>query len=281
MKRRLIMIAAVIVLLVGLVWQVLTMVPREPVYHGRPLSDWLMGFESAVLPRDLDTPTKVVNEAGTNAIPTLLRMMRAHDSPPKAWFFTLMEKQHVIEIQHVNPLLLNDAAYQGFRVLGPRAASAVPELIKIYDRHFSFGSQLDAGLALAEIGPPARAAIPSLLRETRNTNEDISLVAIKGLGAIHEDPDAVVPVLIQRLLDIRLTAISAVQVLGQYGPDAKASVPALTEFIRSQHRRKLQMSSGGDPFFGPDAFGRTATDSLQKIDPAAAAKLADELHETW
>src|SRR6266481_6657560 len=76
--------------------------PREPVYAGEPLSFWLKGYD----PVEGSEPGRqkadeIMREAGTNAIPTLLRMLRQHDSPWKLKLIALAQKQHIIPIRHV------------------------------------------------------------------------------------------------------------------------------------------------------------------------------------
>jgi hypothetical protein len=72
MRKRFRSLLAVLLVAVvgGLAWQVTR--PREPVYQGKPLSYWLV--------RPARDPNfNALRALGTNAIPTLLQMLRAKD----------------------------------------------------------------------------------------------------------------------------------------------------------------------------------------------------------
>ncbi|MGO8929484.1 MAG: hypothetical protein ACLQU3_21680, partial [Limisphaerales bacterium] len=99
-KRVQIALAVVLIILAGVIaWQVLR--EREPVYQGRSLSNWLAGYEPLPGVFVLGGPTVLVTgpgggppgyhfdsrkvdaavrQIGTNAVPTLFRMLRAKDS---------------------------------------------------------------------------------------------------------------------------------------------------------------------------------------------------------
>src|SRR5215469_11736120 len=75
-------------LLGGLAWEVLrTKDPPEPVYQGKRLGEWLAGYNGPSPETD-----EVVRRLGTNAIPTLLRMLRAKDSQLAAGLVKLVRK---------------------------------------------------------------------------------------------------------------------------------------------------------------------------------------------
>jgi len=89
-KRVYIALAVVLVTLAGVIgWQGLRL--REPVYQGRRLGDWLAaykmdglaGVESWQVRVEQQKADEAVRHAGTNALPVLLRMLRAKDSALK------------------------------------------------------------------------------------------------------------------------------------------------------------------------------------------------------
>ena len=111
----------------------------EPLYRGKPLTYWLEGalnFDGAPgesPDRTIDRAKEAVLGAGTNAIPTLLRLLR-----DKHWLY----KQKALGLAY--RLNLASAPHQaqsppqlqadfGFQILGPRASAALPALLKIYD----------------------------------------------------------------------------------------------------------------------------------------------------
>ena len=81
-KRVQVALAFVLVATAGvIVWQGLR--EREPVYQGKPLSVWLQRYNthgSFIGLRPEPMADEAVRQIGTNAIPTLLHMLRAHDS---------------------------------------------------------------------------------------------------------------------------------------------------------------------------------------------------------
>lgn len=257
MKRVNITLAAALVALVSvIVWQELQ--PPEPVYQGKRLSGWMKARVTSGFTAEAQKQARAaVRQAGTNAIPTLLRMLRATDSGLKLKLMDLAQKQHIIKLQFTHAEDWNNAAVLGFSALGTNAQNAVTALIEIGNQDIAQITQLHAIFALGCLGPSAEEAVPSLLCWTTNADHGVRSVAIAVLGEIHAAPDRVVPVLISALHDQDFgVRVNALETLGQFGPDAKIAVPALVEV-----------------FNGPDAQVRgLANAALQKIDPVAAAK---------
>ena len=229
-KRVHIALGVVLVMLAGVIaWQVLR--EREPVYQGKRLSSWLKAHGGQGWQRNAD---EAVRQAGTNAIPTLLRMLCAKDSPLKAKFMDLAERQHIIKVQYTSAIFWNRAAEHGFEVLGAKAQSAVPALIEIADQKIPSTSQINAITALGLIGPSSKEAVPSLLRWATNADVYVRSSAIHALGAIHAEPDRVVPVLINGLHDSdSRVQVRAVMALEKFGPNVKIAAPTLVEAIPS------------------------------------------------
>jgi HEAT repeat protein len=262
-KRVKITIAVLAVALVGVIgWQAWP--PPEPVYEGKPLSSWLRDAKHREggerVPMDRQT-FLVVRQIGTNAIPTLLRLLRAKDSPFKLKLTDLAKRQHLIKIQYTPAEDWNRFAADAFRVLGTNAQSAAPALIRIANQNISRTSQMYAFQSLGFIGPStsAKQAVPSLLRWATNADVIVRCGAICLLGAIHAEPDRVVPVLMNALHDtnanVRYYAGMAVA-HEEFGPAARLAVPALVELLNDPNEIERGL----------------ATNALKAIDPAAAAK---------
>ena len=255
-KRVKIVLGILAVALVGMiVWQ--TTQPGEPVYQGKPLSGWLKAAATTGTQPACDKADEAVRQAGTNAIPTLLRLLRVKDSALWVQFMSLVQRKQSIKIEFTLAGDWNKAGSYGFQALGTNAQSAVQALIRIANQNISPASQESAIAALDFIGPPAKEAVPSLLRWATNADGFVRNEAIWALGSIHAEPERVVPVLIIGLHDpVGVVRLLAVQSLGQFGPDAKLAVPALVESLND-----------------PDADVRElATNLLKKLDPEAAAK---------
>jgi hypothetical protein len=183
-KRVKVALAVVVVALVGvIVWQVWPP-SDEPVYQGKPLSSWVRGYWTG----HMTEADEAVRQAGTNAIPTLLRMLRAKDSALKVKLITLAQRQHIIEIEYTAAGIRNYTALNGFRALGDEAQSAAPALIEILNDNISRESQVCTIAALLSIGPSGKEAVPSLLRWATNADAAVSANARRGLLRI--DPEA-------------------------------------------------------------------------------------------
>jgi len=205
-----------------------------------------------------------IQTIGTNAIPTLLRMLKARDSRFKLKLIRLSHKQHLINIKWKLPQIRDNEAMLGFICLGSSAASAVPELVDIYKERRSHpyydpysGDPGGILYILALMGPAAADAVPRLVEDTTDTNSDVRFAAFWALGKIHAKPSFAVPALISSLRDpIFGNRVCAIIDLGAFGSDAKSAVPELIKLL-------------ADP---SPAVRANAISALKKIDPEAAAQ---------
>ena len=265
LKRVHIALAVVLVTLAGVMgWQGLRL--REPVYHGRRLGDWLAvykmeglaGAETWQVRVEQQNADEAVRHAGTNALPILLRMLRANDSALKVKCMELAKRQHLIRIKYTPAEELNYRACSGFGVLGAKAQSAVPALIEIANQNLSRASRWYAIEALVLVGPPAQEAIPLLSGWATNADGSVRSYAINALGRIRAEPERGLPVLINALndpdLQIRTAALMSLQGIG---PNAKPALPVLVEFL-SNAQSGIEWTC--------------ASNALKAIDPEAAAK---------
>jgi HEAT repeat protein len=262
-KRRILTFTLLIATVGFVSWLILSQ-PGEPVYQGKPLSFWCAQEYSGNLSpdsnMDLQTQAEIaIRTIGTNAIPTLLRWLRAKDSKFKLKLIQLVQKQHLVRINWNVASARHMEAAMGFYRLGPLGESALPDLIEIYNEHrpdLDYVS-ISAASIIGYIGPGAADAVPQLVQDTTDTNADIRWSAVRVLGKIHSRPGLAVPALTKTLRDPvhgirRDSAIS----LGAFGIDAKSAVPELIKAL-------------SDPmFFVKD----DAASALKKIDPEAAAK---------
>ena len=91
--------------------------------------------------RSIDRVYEAVRRIGTNALPTLLRMLRAKDSALKVKLMDLVKRQHYFRIEYTPADELNYRACSAFGVLRAKAQSAAPALIRIYEQNISPASQ--------------------------------------------------------------------------------------------------------------------------------------------
>lgn len=133
-------LAVLLVAIAGLVaWEMLRQ--REPVYLGKPLSFWLRGFELDDQPGKpgFNEAVGAVRDAGTNAFPILLHMLRIRDSDLKHRLTRFAQKQRLISVHYLPADRQNWVARQGFVALGKETTYAVPSLVEIYDEGISRG----------------------------------------------------------------------------------------------------------------------------------------------
>ena len=127
-------------------------------YQGKPLSRWL-NYRTALkpMPRKIQEQEAddAVRQVGTNALSTLLRMLRAKESRWKTELMYWAQRQPIITMDYTRADEWNWAARRGFEVLGAKAQSAVPALIEIANQNISPESQYWAIDALGFIGPSA------------------------------------------------------------------------------------------------------------------------------
>jgi hypothetical protein len=219
---------------------------REPVYQGKPLRVWLAQCEHAWARQEGQAQEEAevaIARIGTNAIPTLLKMLGQRDS-----FWVTFWQQHIAGMPQLPPWVRYPAWYRnrpqvldiqlqalkGFEALRfQNAQQAVPELIRIYERASSADSQHCVIESLMAIGPEAaRKAIPSLLRNTGNSDLRVRQSAIVALAKIHAEPSLVVPVLVKSLNDTNATIRrTAAMALRDFGRDAREAVPVVVRLM--------------------------------------------------
>jgi len=258
-KRRTLLVTLLIAVLGGVSWLLLRPDP-EPIYQGKPLSYWLRGFDSGSTPSAQGKADEAMRQIGTNAIPTLLRMLKPTDSQFKLNLIQFAKKQNLINIKWRTAWTLHREALFGFRCLGPQGKTAVPALLEIYNERRSGQYYRDCvffAQTFATMGPDASNAVPQLVQDTTDTKIYTRLYAVGALAGIHARPDLALPALVKSLSDpidtIRAEAIAG---LGAFGTNAQSAVPDLLKAL-------------ADP---SPAVRNNAASALQQIDPEAAAK---------
>lgn len=149
-------VAALIVVIAGVMaWK--TFRPREPVYEGRPISQWTEIYTSGFFTITSHTMAEhAIKQAGTNAIPTLLRMLQTRDSVLTRELIMFANRQPFIHVHFTPAEEYRLRAIAALGVLGPQAKSAVPALIgKLNDPDFFV--KLTSAHALKQIDPVAAA----------------------------------------------------------------------------------------------------------------------------
>jgi hypothetical protein len=257
--------------------------PREPVYKGKQLSQWLDEYNRAANLTETEPAAEAIRAMGTNALPFLLANLKHNESPLQQKLRDLCWAQHFVTPPFPQYFPYYGPSVMAFGALGSNAAPAFPELLELAanierqppNRH------LYGMMALLAIGPPA---VPTLGKLCESTNTRVRALAAllmakakndsgsriswgwygKGSGyqmlsigyaVSAEDARAIVD-----LLDAPEAAVR------------RASAEALTNYTKPPYAMAAQAAV--KPLLkllhDPDADVRTATAaSLQVIDPTA------------
>jgi len=264
-KRLIVAVTLLLVIVAGLIaYQALR--EREPVYAGKSLRAWLRDYDQANA-QGVEA-YGAIRQIGTNAIPTLLKMLCETNSVFRSKLSFLWERG-VRKLDNLPTWVRSPGWYRnqasaqnrlaevGFRILRDDARHAVPALMQIYERNPSLDSQRAASLALISIGPAGRVAIPLFSQGALSPNLGVRRIAVAALAEVRAEPQLVVPALVKSLSDPNpIIRFIAVQGLQQFGSDAQQAFPALLPlFTDSNSVVRLR-----------------AADALKAIDPEAAAK---------
>jgi HEAT repeat protein len=209
-------------------------------------------------------------QIGANGIPTLLDMLRHTNSSSVDRRVDLWNRH--IQVTRLLPEWIRDPSWyknsakfvnieaaRGFELLGAEARQAVPALIIIYEEDISPLSQAAASRALVGIGPAARAAIPSFLKEAASPKPLARYWAVKVLADLHLDPPLVVPALMKAMSDsnenVNVRVLAGIG-LRSFGAEARPAGLALVPLLGDSNQ----------------AVRYAATNALEAIDPDAAAR---------
>ncbi|EEF60945.1 HEAT repeat domain-containing protein [Pedosphaera parvula] len=300
-RKRTFLALPCLLLLGGLAWQVLR--PREPVYQGKTLTQWLRQGIGSTNAEDEKLIVKAVTIIGTNALPVLLQKIQATDSPLKLKFISLIERQSFVEIKFTKAWESKSEATEGFCILGPSAKPAVPKLTELlqYD---------DSGYVAMSLAGIGIDGVPPLVQALTNSNLGVkyrALDALKGMGLVrfidNWPPDrlAIIPevakIAVPPLLECleskdQFTRARAAKTLGALGCEPDLVVPALINQLKeaNYNPRVAVPALQALAMLGPRAKAAVpvllqalndpaflahseVTNALKKIDPAAAARI--------
>jgi HEAT repeats len=228
---------------------------NEPSYQGRGLSRWLSDIENTLDEHEAEPAINAVRQIGTNAVPTLLSMMRAEDSKLKEAFITLLARLHIFRIRIADANGKHLRALFGFQALGSQASSAIPELKVMVNNpkivHF-------ATAALVNISPNGVEAATSGLQSTNALvrRETAGVLGIPGIvrfttnatparmAVLRAQAEFAVPPLIRALNDSdELTRARAAISLGLLGQKPEIAVPALIKNLQVTNSWRVPASA--------------------------------------
>ena len=239
--------------------------PPEPVYQGKPLSAWVRQFNTNYLvgsKSSAEEAQRAIQHIGVEALPFLLRQMRASDSSLKKRLRAAVPlKWHDrLGLRDKSPELRRLGA-NGIHALGTNAAPAAQALIEIATHHPNEDARYIAVYGLRKLAPIGQPVFPFLVQCLTNSEPTIRDEAAIAFGGMEDQPARVVPILIQYLQFAKTSphtyeCSDTVNLLRFFGTNAKAATPILLELLNHS-----------------DAEVRhQVTNALPKIDPEAAAK---------
>ena len=264
-------IAALSAGLLILGYAVLSLGPNVPVYQGKDLYAWGAELQQAQQNysdperwKKLEATTTAIRAMGTNALPFVMADVRAHFTVKDRVFYWLASRAPFLKLQ---PRKVEDRWVRGIRaleVLGPIAKPYLPELISWTSNNTGYAEG-----ALLAVGPdalpaftnllahskfpqtgnligafanavyadrikPEEAAIalPYLVQVFRSTDAHGRWYAASAFGAIHQQPDLCVPLLIGGLTDPTPSVRqSCVESLGHFGEAASSHAGKLVDIF--------------------------------------------------
>jgi alpha-galactosidase len=242
--------------------------PPDPSYHGKKLSEWLEEDNPQArygvrdyrgLGNHEEATAEAIQALGEKAIPPLLRMLGAKDSALKTIWVKLLEKQHVARIPYTLAETYQERAVTGFKALGSRAKSALPELSRLFYQTNSTWSAADvlvaigpeslpvfrAGLTnqkewvrwasawgLGNYGSNAIGDVPGLVRCLKDSCPHVRGAAARALERIGQKAHLALPALIESLEDSdRFVRLVALRTIGAFGPQATSAIPAISRLL--------------------------------------------------
>ena len=209
--------------------------PAAPHYQGKSLNQWLGLYYSSITSGTPAPQAKqAIRQIGTNALPTLIRMIQAQDSFIKSKLMDVASKQHFLKLNLTPASTLRFQATMSYQILGAAAKAQVPELTIILTNddtdEVSQSAEVRqcAATALGFIGEEAKPAAAALLVTAKDEDNQARNSSLWALSRIHADPALVLPGLIEGLNDsFHIARENAAWALAQYGTLATSAVPTL------------------------------------------------------
>ncbi|HWY74833.1 MAG TPA: HEAT repeat domain-containing protein [Verrucomicrobiae bacterium] len=161
-RIRIVLVIAGVVIASVLVLEALR--PREPVYQGRKLSQWLNDYNRAGKMDKTAPASDAIRAMGTNTLPFLLAHIKHRDSRLQEKFFNLLGRQHWAKLPFYGADPYKSTSIFALSVLGSNAAPLCPELLKIAEQP---DGRWWGTMSLLAIGP---ASAPTLAKACQNTS---------------------------------------------------------------------------------------------------------------
>ncbi len=244
--------------------------PSEPVYRGKYLHVWIEEWRANEFPttnwathsdKARQEAADAVRAIGADAIPFLLESLRIKQPSIKSRLLKIIPARWH-DALHLNygPYDSQIPGLDGFAILGPLGAPALPELMKLAQDGNANHRRWAVG-ALGSLGSAGEPAVPFLIQCLTNSDWQTRQVAAWGLCTIRQRPETVIPALVQYLKFTQTLTATAedaycINYLVFWGTNAQPAVPLILGLLES-----------------PDWHKRNAvTNCLPRIDPEAGER---------
>jgi HEAT repeat protein len=246
----------------------------EPRYQGRTLSEWHALWTKSVEHNDPQSQAQTAQAAhairaiGTNALPTLLRLLNQQRSPIRDKLEDFVDKlpDSVSENTFVQHLLEEKQGLEPtstFFILGPLASPAVPQLAALLR---ATNTDADvcraAAYCLAAIGEDG---LPPLLDALKHPDLPACYYVAELLNTrpLHADNfnlgtnvDQAVPLLANTAMSINPElARASIQALGAFRSQPQIAIPVLTLSLESTNHPCRMSAVVALALFGPEGVG--------------------------
>jgi len=256
----------------------------QPRYRGRTLTSWLQQCSDTPLmeTQRLAEAQQAVRAIGAKqALPTLLKLVRAKDNPARTWLAARSEKFRIRSF-HRRSVDLQLQGIAGFEALGTDAASAAGELTKLLaDKELAFvaarcleqiGKSAEPALcqcltnpdwqvrafavsALASVTEDVEVYLARIKNRLGDADSSVRFATVRAVGAQENAPELAVPLLIAALEDADDGVCGqAARALSGFGTNATSAFPTLTNLVNT----------------GRQAQTRAALNALAAIAPVEA-----------
>jgi HEAT repeat protein len=199
LKKRLLVFLAIIAFVAFVGILIFSLNSRVPIYGGKTVRTWLLQF-SATDPNGRQEAEAAFRALGTNAVPELVRLLRADDARWRKLIWShssrIPRRLRWPVMQRISPLnayLIRPAAARALALLGVGATAAEPNLVWALQDKIN-GTYWEAGTALGRIG---RQSVPDLTVALRDPDTLVRCAAAHGLGEAGADAAPAVPALLE------------------------------------------------------------------------------------
>jgi len=273
-RSRVILVLAVALFLVLLpVLLYVFLWPKEPVYEGRPVSQWIEqmtggigGTAGAVSAQAL--PRLIQHEPGEGAVPFVCAALHRGRTLMARLYAQCYPKLPTALAKKLRPPTPGRDAELRYRAalilyyMGPKAKKAVPDLIYALG-DYSPEVRRMAATALGAAGADSESAAVALSSRLNDPAAGVRQAALKSLGQNTNDHIAAALRIAGALKDPETgVRVEAAGILKNFGPKAKAVVPALIQALRDSDQDVVVFAAQALGRIGPDA--REAAPALQE-----------------